>query len=77
MSIGLTMFTNWVKEHDRLVSEHKAACASDLKRYLVRYESDNGRTACKMVKAANEEAARWEFNQSSNYAYIVIEVEKQ
>jgi len=77
--VGFKTISNWVRGHDAALAEHKAAVAAGnkLNSYLVRYESDGGRTACQFVKAANQEAARTMFNQSTAYNYDVLTIEKR
>jgi len=76
--VGFKMISDWVRGHDRALAEHKAAVAigSKLNTFLVRFENGN-RTACQFVEAANEEAARTLFNQSTAYNYDVLTVEKR
>ena len=77
--VGFKMISNWVRNHDRALAEHKAAvvAGAKLNSYLVRYESDGGRTACQFVKAANEEAAMVDFNTATCYQYDILTVEKR
>ena len=77
--VGFKMISNWVRGHDAALAEHKAAVAagSKLDSYLVRYESDGGRTACQVVKAANETAASVDFNTATCYQYDIISIEKR
>ena len=76
--IGFKMISDWVRGHDAALNEHKAAVAigSKLNTYLVRFQNGN-RAACQFVEAANEEAARTMFNQSTAYNYDVLTVEKR
>ena len=76
--VGFKMISDWVRGHDRALAEHKAAVAggSKLSTFLVRFENGN-RIACQFVEAANEEAARTLFNQSTAYNYDVLTVEKR
>jgi len=77
--VGFKMISDWVRKHDAAVAEHKAAMAAGAKlnSYLVRYESDHGRTACQFVKAANETAAALDFNTATCYQYVILTVEKR
>jgi hypothetical protein len=77
--VGFKMISDWVRKHDAAVAEHKAAMAAGAKlnSYLVRYESDHGRTACQVVKAANETAASVDFNTATCYQYDIISIEKR
>ena len=76
---GFKTISNWVRKHDAALAEHKAAVAAGAKldSYLVRYESDGGRTACQFVKAANETAAAVDFNTATCYQYDILTVEKR
>ena len=76
---GFKMISDWARKHDAALAEHKAAMAAGAKldSYLVRYESDGGRTACQFVKAANEEAAMVDFNTATCYQYVILTVEKR
>ena len=76
---GFKMISNWARKHDAALAEHKAAVAEGAKldSYLVRYESDHGRTACQVVKAANIEAAMVDFNKSTCYQYVILTVDKR
>ena len=73
------MISNWVRGHEAALNEHKAAVAigSKTNQYLIRFENTNGIVACQFVQAANEEAARTMFNQSTSYNYDVITIEKR
>ena len=77
--VGFKMISDWVRKHDAAVAEHKAAMAAGAKlhSYLIRYESDHGRTVCQVVKAANIEAAMVDFNKSTCYQYVILTVDKR
>ena len=77
--VGFKMISDWVRKHDAAVAEFKTAMATGAKlnSYLVRYESDGGRTACQVVKATSEIAASVDFNTATCYQYDIISIEKR